>query len=375
MAYDYYRSSVPGWGTSQFQFSTPPAPAFRPQPSWGGFDYYNAHALNPDPTFYNSIMSRSGQVGPLNLGRREARYWHRRVYSGMSPLTQLLPTDIGAAAAYEAYRTWKYNPSLYEPLGMDSVRLREGLVGMAIAETTRLWQYSGRPMDTYGLRAASEAAASVANVLAERLLAYTAGEADVIPPPAGVGYGARARSNSFNVPNVMRAGGSPYLGGGAALGGGIPAGPPSVTPLGPGVGAAGGMGLATGASTPLPASPMPGVAATGGTMGMPPTLPPSPIPGAMAGGAAAVPPGPMPTRVPVGTGVGTGLGVGGVGTGVPPVPPVAASMAPATMGGAMGTGIPPAGGADGRRCPTGLDHHNRTLKSSTARPKILGFVL
>ncbi|KAI0776707.1 hypothetical protein BD413DRAFT_610307 [Trametes elegans] len=127
MAYDYYRSSLPGWGTSQFQFTSPPAPAFRPLPSWGGLDYYNAHALNPDPTLYNTVTSRIGQVGALGLGRREARYWHRRVYSGLSPLTQLLPTDIGAAAAYEAYRTWKHNEFLYEPLGADPVRLREGL--------------------------------------------------------------------------------------------------------------------------------------------------------------------------------------------------------------------------------------------------------
>lgn len=28
-------------------------------------------------------MSRMGQVGSVGLGRREARYWHRRVYSGM----------------------------------------------------------------------------------------------------------------------------------------------------------------------------------------------------------------------------------------------------------------------------------------------------
>ncbi|KAL1937931.1 hypothetical protein VTO73DRAFT_12681 [Trametes versicolor] len=169
MAYDYYRNSGSGWGTSQFQFASPPAPPFRPQSSWGGMDYYNAHAVNADPSLFHSVMSRMGQVGSVGLGRREARYWHRRVYSGMSPLTQLLPVDIGAAAAYEAYRTWKHNSFMYEPLGSDPLRMREGLIGMAIAETTRLWQYAGRPMDTFGLRAASEAAASVATVLSERV--------------------------------------------------------------------------------------------------------------------------------------------------------------------------------------------------------------
>ncbi len=52
------------------------------------------------------------------------------------PLTQLLPTDIGAAAAYEMYRTWKHNSYLYEPLSADRAQQREGLIGMAIAEGT-----------------------------------------------------------------------------------------------------------------------------------------------------------------------------------------------------------------------------------------------
>ena len=53
-----------------------------------------------------------------------------------TPLAQVLPTDIGAAAAYEAYRTWKHNSFLYEPLSADRVQQREGLIGMAIAEGT-----------------------------------------------------------------------------------------------------------------------------------------------------------------------------------------------------------------------------------------------
>ncbi|OSD03763.1 hypothetical protein PYCCODRAFT_194549 [Trametes coccinea BRFM310] len=359
MAYDYYRSSVPGWGTSQFQFSAPPAPAFRPQPTWGGLDYYSAHALNPDPTFYNSVLSGIGQAGGVGLGRREARYWHRRVYSGLSPLAQLLPTDIGAAAAYEAYRTWKHNPTLYEPLGMDPVRVREGLIGMAIAETTRLWQYGGRPMDTYGLRAASEAAASVATILAERLLSYTANDADAVPPELEAGYRARARSNSFNVPSVMRAGGSPYLGGGT---GAIPAGPPTMNAMGGGA--------------PLPPSPIPGVAAASGGMGVPPPVPPTPMPPGIAGvggtmlgsiasptpmaAGAGMPPGPMPVRVPAG-GLGSGAGVpppgtpmasaatGAMGAAVPSAGAYGSAMAGAGMTGAMGA----YGGAAGGGMPMG----------------------
>ena len=55
-------------------------------------------------------------------------------------LVQCLPQDIGMAAAYEAYRMWKYNRSaLFDPLqsvgGSGATeRVREALVGLAIAE-------------------------------------------------------------------------------------------------------------------------------------------------------------------------------------------------------------------------------------------------
>jgi hypothetical protein len=50
-------------------------------------------------------------------------------------LSQLLPADIGVAAAYEAYRYWKHhNRILFEPLGGEIEREKEGLVGLAIAE-------------------------------------------------------------------------------------------------------------------------------------------------------------------------------------------------------------------------------------------------
>lgn len=48
------------------------------------------------------------------------------------------PTEIGHAAAYEAYRTWIHNSSIYEPLSGDLERQREGLIGLAIAEGASL---------------------------------------------------------------------------------------------------------------------------------------------------------------------------------------------------------------------------------------------
>ncbi|KAI0780292.1 hypothetical protein C8Q74DRAFT_755697 [Fomes fomentarius] len=181
-AYDYYRSSVPGWGTSQFQFVPPPMPTFQPQPTWTGFDFYNAHAMNPDPMFYNNIMGRINSYSGLGVDHGTARHWHSLVYSGMTPLTQLLPADVGAAAAYEVYRTWKHNSSLYSPLSADRMMQREGLIGMAIAEATRLWQYAGRSMDTYGQRAACESAAATAAILADRFTSLLGGGTNVFPP-------------------------------------------------------------------------------------------------------------------------------------------------------------------------------------------------
>lgn len=49
-------------------------------------------------------------------------------------LSRMLPEDIGHAAAYEAYRTWIHNSSIYEPLSGDTARQREGLIGLAVAE-------------------------------------------------------------------------------------------------------------------------------------------------------------------------------------------------------------------------------------------------
>ena len=48
------------------------------------------------------------------------------------------PHEIGHAAAYEAYRTWIHNSSIYEPLSGDIDRQREALTGLAVAEGSLL---------------------------------------------------------------------------------------------------------------------------------------------------------------------------------------------------------------------------------------------
>jgi hypothetical protein len=50
-------------------------------------------------------------------------------------ITRLLPTELGAAAGFEAWRNWDSHNSLYRgPLMDDRDREREALVGLAIAE-------------------------------------------------------------------------------------------------------------------------------------------------------------------------------------------------------------------------------------------------
>ena len=215
MAYEYYRNSLPGWGTSQFQLGAPPMPAYQPQPTWTGLDFFNAHAYNPDPSLYQSVMGRLGSFSGIALDHRSAQYWHNMIYSGLTPLTQALPADVGGAAAYEVYRTWKYNTSLYAPLSADRMMQREGLIAMSIAEATRLWQYTGRPMDVYGQRAACEAAAATASHLADRFLTYagTGGAAFFPPSPAFSPYGGVGTGTALG---PVAAGTYPYAGSAAS---------------------------------------------------------------------------------------------------------------------------------------------------------------
>ncbi|KAJ7647512.1 hypothetical protein FB45DRAFT_201157 [Roridomyces roridus] len=165
--YSHYQSA-PGFGTNQWQAPAPPPPAFsaQPQPNWGGADFYNAHALQPDPSIYENAWDRvrNNDEDADGVGVHEAKHWHRRAYGGLGDLSQMDNGSIGAAAAYEAYRTWIHNSSMSAPLSGDVERQREGLTGLAVAEASRLLQYAGRG-DHYARREVSEAAASTASIL------------------------------------------------------------------------------------------------------------------------------------------------------------------------------------------------------------------
>ncbi|KAH9485272.1 hypothetical protein JR316_0002179 [Psilocybe cubensis] len=170
MGYDYYQQHARlGWGTNQYQFGPPPQPAFQPQPSWGGNDFYRAHAATADPYLFDHAWNRvreygGAPAGGMGVNLQEARLWHKRAYL-QNELHTLAPNEIGHAAAYEAYRTWIHNSYLYEPLSGDVERQREALTGLSVAEATRLLQYLPRPVDEYSRLAATEAAAHTASYI------------------------------------------------------------------------------------------------------------------------------------------------------------------------------------------------------------------
>ncbi|KAH9963436.1 hypothetical protein BGW80DRAFT_1351803 [Lactifluus volemus] len=243
MAYHHYRNNVPGWGTQNFQLVAPPVPGYQPMPTWTGLDFYSAHAMGGDPMLYQNTMSRfHNWFG--GVGKEEARYWHSRAYGGIGEVTRMMPEEIGAAAAYEAYREMKYSSSMYNFLYSDFERHREALRGMAIAEVVRLWQDTGRAFDQYGQQVACDAAASTADqILRQR---------EMEGGHLGMGLGAgsyRDRRNSFSAYPVSgyagSMGGSVYGGGSPMMGSmGIPGSPYS--PMGGGFGQAVGMPMSYG---------------------------------------------------------------------------------------------------------------------------------
>jgi hypothetical protein len=163
MSYNYYRSSAPStWGTSNYRFGYPPEPLFRPQPTWGGLDYYQAHALNPDPIMYHRI--REGRYDTEGVGLHEARHWHRQAYGGFGDIRSLSPRDIGHAAAYEAYRIWIHNRTISD-LRSDGGERREAFIALAVAEVSHIFPTGQVYHERRKFREACETAAATASTI------------------------------------------------------------------------------------------------------------------------------------------------------------------------------------------------------------------
>ncbi|KAI0697262.1 hypothetical protein BC835DRAFT_1413785 [Cytidiella melzeri] len=312
-SYDYYRTQLPAWGSSQFQFRAPPTPPYQPRPTWTGFDYYRAHAPNPDHNLYYTVMNRTRDFGPSGgVGTYEARIWQRRVYSGMVNLTQLLPADIGIAAGYEAYRYWKHhNRLLFEPLAGMIDREREGLVGLAIAEGQVV---SGN------YRAAPQIHTDYVTVwnppLSQRLVMD--GRTRGYEAPVEYGSASRRRSRRYSTaeasPIVLRADSSANY-----------AGTPYSDPIN--------MHARAGSTGS-------GGYATGGSPYYPPTTSAMPIPGAGigAGGAPYGGPGGSPYGMSALPGTGSSPYGGGLVNGMPGAGPGGISVPGGGFGGMGGAG-------------------------------------
>jgi len=126
----------------------------------------------------------------------DARHLHRLVYGGLGNAHLSRPEELGHAAAYEAYRTWMHNSSMYEPLSGDIERQREALIGLAVAEAYRLLSYSGRNDRMQASEAAARAAATASVIFSQNRGMDIDG-----------GYRSRSRAGSFSGSY-----GSPYVG-------------------------------------------------------------------------------------------------------------------------------------------------------------------
>ncbi|EJD00667.1 uncharacterized protein FOMMEDRAFT_22411 [Fomitiporia mediterranea MF3/22] len=287
MAYfDYYRAN-PNWASSQWQSMAPPAPAFQPQPSWGGPDYYRAMAGGGyDTGLYDYAQNRLQGLGTSGLANAapslvEAKLMHRRAYGGLGDILTMAPMEIGAAAAYEVWRNWRYNYGvLAQPLSGDAMRQREALVGLAIGEATRLWQYTQRVGDNTGRLAAVETAALAAARIFDQgnsILMSSGGAYGNVGTGMGMGAGGMGAGGMGAISPALSgsglAGGALGSGaGGMGFGGGVagsgmasPA-PPLVRRRSLSVGAApGGLGYGAGGYSGMPNS---GLGPAGGYAGM-----------------------------------------------------------------------------------------------------------
>ena len=143
-------------------------PAFQPQPTCEfcetteislatdrscvgtGYDFYSAHALNPDPyvreasraipsithiltrrassTLYNSVMGRIGSYPGLGLDHRTARHWHSLIYSGMvgfSPFHIAMLLKPGSGSRIDHVRAdSNHSPKRFQPISVRPRRTR-----------------------------------------------------------------------------------------------------------------------------------------------------------------------------------------------------------------------------------------------------------
>ncbi|KAI5123857.1 hypothetical protein M0805_005674 [Coniferiporia weirii] len=221
--YDLYRTA-PGWGTSSYQFVSPQIPSYQPQPNWGGLDYYNAHSGGqPDPYVYDYARNRVRSHPGAGVGKEEAKIWHRRAYGGLGDIRRMLPADIGAAAAYEVWRNWKHHYGVYgQPLAGDPDRQQDALIGLAVSEAKRLWDYTGHPPNAYGRLEAVEAAAGTASRILTNVWALDGGGYNAYPSSAGR-LSRRASAASLHGRSLSRGRGaaSPFLPDGYGGGGSV----------------------------------------------------------------------------------------------------------------------------------------------------------
>jgi hypothetical protein len=64
-----------------------------------GWDFYCAHAVNPDQNLYYTVMNRTRDIGPNGeIGMNEARIWQRRIYSGLVSMNPSATKNLSSSS-------------------------------------------------------------------------------------------------------------------------------------------------------------------------------------------------------------------------------------------------------------------------------------
>ncbi|KAF9451294.1 hypothetical protein P691DRAFT_808281 [Macrolepiota fuliginosa MF-IS2] len=163
----FHQPVIPGQGMNQFS-SGPMQPSLQTRSYWDDQDYRTTN-VNPNPYNYGAGRFEDDPDVSSSVDINEARSLHTQAYQ-YRELQGLSPPELGHAAAYQAYCMLNEGP----PRRGGSEHEREALIGLAVAEASRLMQQSRRNQNIDACTTASGAAARTAS----RIFAQTRGEFD-----------------------------------------------------------------------------------------------------------------------------------------------------------------------------------------------------
>ncbi|KAF5351757.1 hypothetical protein D9756_007412 [Leucocoprinus leucothites] len=182
---------IPGPGLNQAP-SAHSQPSVQAGPYWNPQDYSPPRAASFTPTQvlnngrssydYVAERVRDNPGGPQSVDLSEAKHWYRQAYQ-QGLLDGLSSWELGHAAAYRAYRILRDDPPIHGSPGNE----RETLIGLAVAEASKLIRQSGREREADANTAASETSARTASRIFDQTHINYTGESRPRPIP-GTAY-------------------------------------------------------------------------------------------------------------------------------------------------------------------------------------------